>query len=55
MNRAVVSVLSNFIEGYLKRSSKEKLRYLETSQTSLLELEDKAKYVICLDSGQMMS
>lgn len=39
MKRAVVSVLSNFVEGYLKRSSKEKLHYLEIAETSLMELE----------------
>lgn len=38
MRRAAVSVLSNFIEGYLKRSKKEKHQFLERSETSLLEL-----------------
>lgn len=46
MKRAVVSVISNFVEGYLKSSKKEKLHYLEISQTSLLELE--AQSEICL-------
>ncbi|MBU0570338.1 four helix bundle protein [Patescibacteria group bacterium] len=41
--RAIVSVVSNFVEGYLKRSVKEKLRYLEISGTSLLELEAQAE------------
>jgi four helix bundle protein len=45
MNRAIVSVLSNFIEGYLKSSKKEKIHYLEISTTSLLELE--AQSEIC--------
>lgn len=43
MRRAVVSVISNFIEGYLKSSKKEKLLYLERSETSLLELEAQAE------------
>jgi four helix bundle protein len=46
MRRAVVSVLSTFVEGYLKSSKKEKLHYLEMSETSLLELE--AQSEICL-------
>lgn len=46
MKRAIVSVISNFVEGYLKRSSKEKLRFLEIAETSLLELE--AQGEICL-------
>jgi four helix bundle protein len=45
MRRAIVSVLSNFIEGYLKRSTKEKLHFLEIAETSLLELE--AQSEIC--------
>jgi len=46
MRRAVVSVMSNFVEGYLKSSKKEKLHYLEISETSLMELEAQAE--ICL-------
>ena len=46
MRRAVVSVISNFVEGYLKRSRKEKLHFMEISKTSLLELE--AQSEICL-------
>lgn len=42
MRRAVVSVISNFVEGYLKRSWKEKRLYLERSQTLLHELETQA-------------
>ncbi len=49
MKRAIVSVLSNFVEGYLKRSTKEKLHYLEISKTSLLELE--AQSEICFILG----
>lgn len=39
MRRATVSVISNFVEGYPKRSQKDKLRYLEIAQSSLMELE----------------
>lgn len=46
MKRAIVSVISNFVEGYLKKSIKEKLRFLEIAETSLLELE--AQSEICL-------
>ncbi|PIU03707.1 four helix bundle protein [Candidatus Shapirobacteria bacterium CG08_land_8_20_14_0_20_39_18] len=46
MRRAMVSVISNFVEGYLKRSIKEKLNFLSISETSLLELE--AQSEICL-------
>jgi four helix bundle protein len=45
MRRAIVSVLSNFIEGYLKRSTKEKLHFMEIAETSLFELE--AQSEIC--------
>jgi four helix bundle protein len=46
MRRGAVSIISNFVEGYLKRSSKEKKHYLDISETSLLELE--AQSEICL-------
>lgn len=49
MRRAAVSVISNFIEGYLKRSKKEKLQFLERSETSLLELIAQAE--VCLMVG----
>lgn len=49
MKRAIVSVLSNFVEGYLKRNVKEKLHFLEIAKTSLLELEAQAE--ICLILG----
>lgn len=49
MRRAVVSVISNFVEGYLKRSVKDKVRFIEISQTSLMELE--AQGEICLILG----
>lgn len=46
MRRASISGLSNFVEGYLKKSMKEKLYFMETAETSLLELE--AQSEICL-------
>lgn len=46
MRRAIVSVLSNFVEGYLKKSTKEKLHFMEIAETSLMELE--AQGEICL-------
>ena len=46
MRRAAVSALSNFVEGYLKKSPKEKLHFMEIAETSLLELE--AQSEICL-------
>lgn len=46
MRRAMVSVISNFVEGYLKRSLKEKLLFMERAETSLMELE--AQSEICL-------
>jgi len=46
MRRAAVSVISNFVEGYLKRSKKEKLHFMDIAETSLLELE--AQSEICL-------
>jgi four helix bundle protein len=38
MRRAGVSIVSNFTEGYLKKSNKEKSLFLERSVTSLHEL-----------------
>lgn len=46
MKRAIVSVMSNFVEGYLKSSKKEKVYFLEIATTSILELE--AQSEICL-------
>lgn len=48
MKRAIVSVLSNFVEGYLKRSKKEKLHFIEIAETSLLELEAQAEICFIL-------
>ncbi|MBI2007371.1 MAG: four helix bundle protein [Candidatus Blackburnbacteria bacterium] len=49
MCRAVVSAISNFVEGYLKRSVKEKSHFMEIAETSLMELE--AQSEICLVLG----
>jgi four helix bundle protein len=49
MRRAVVSVLSNFVEGYLKTSSKEKYHFLEIAETSLLELEAQSEICVLLN------
>lgn len=46
MRRATVSVISNFVEGYLKTSRKYKISFLEIALTSLMELE--AQGEICL-------
>lgn len=42
MRRAAVSTMSNIAEGWLRRSGKEKLHFLEISEGSLLELESEA-------------
>lgn len=39
MRRAVISVISQIAEGWLRRSKRDKLHYLEISEGSLLELE----------------
>ena len=39
MRRCIVSVVSNFVEGYLKTSKKYKISFLEIANTSLFELE----------------
>lgn len=49
MRRAVISVISNFVEGYLKRSIPDKQRFLEMSETSLQELE--AQSEACFSLG----
>ena len=43
MRRAAVSVLANLSEGWLRRSVKDKLHFLEMSEGSLLELEAEAE------------
>ena len=49
MRRAIVSAISNFVEGYLKRSVKDKNRFMEISETSLLELEAQSEICFILD------
>lgn len=49
MRRAIVSVLSNFVEGYLKTSKKHKASFLEIAQTSLQELEAQGEICRILD------
>ena len=39
MRRATVSVMSQIAEGWLRRSKKDKLHFLEIGEGSLLELE----------------
>lgn len=43
MRRASVSIISQIAEGWLRRSVKDKLHYLEIAQGSLLELECQAE------------
>ena len=49
MRRCMVSVISNFVEGYLKTSKKYKSSFLEISNTSLLELEAQGEICRILD------
>lgn len=46
MRRAIVSVISNFVEGYLRSSKKDKHRFMEIAETSLMELEGQSE--VCL-------
>lgn len=39
IRRAAVSVLTNIAEGWLRRSAKDKIHYLEIAEGSLLEIE----------------
>lgn len=43
MRRASVSVMSQIAEGWLRRSVKDKLHYLEIAEGSLLELESQGE------------
>mgnify|MGYP001614587140 CR=1 FL=1 len=49
MRRAIVSVISNFVEGYLKTSKKHKASFMEISNSSLLELEAQGEICRILD------
>lgn len=43
MRKASVSVMSQIAEGWLRRSKKDKLRFLEIAEGSLLELENQGE------------
>lgn len=49
MRRAIVSVISNFVEGYLKSSNKDKNRFMEIAETSLMELEGQSEVCLMLN------
>ena len=43
MRRAAISVMSQIAEGWLRRSKKDKLHFLEIAEGSLLELESQGE------------
>ncbi|MDP3955140.1 MAG: four helix bundle protein [bacterium] len=43
MRRASVSVMSQIAEGWIRRSKKDKLHYIEIAEGSLLELESQGE------------
>lgn len=43
MRRAAVSVMSQIAEGWIRRSKKDKLHYIEIAEGSLLELESQGE------------
>jgi four helix bundle protein len=43
MRRATVSVMSQLAEGWMRRSKKDKLRYLEIAEGSLMEVESQSE------------
>ncbi len=49
MRRCIVSVISNFVEGYLKTSNRHKISFLEIAKTSLLEIEAQGEICRILD------
>jgi four helix bundle protein len=49
LRRAIVSTLSNFVEGYLKKSTKEKYHFMEIAETSLFEVEAQAEVCLILN------
>lgn len=51
IRRAVVSILSQIAEGWLRKSKKDKLHYLEIALGSLLEIE--AQMDVSKDLGYM--
>ena len=46
MRRAVVSIMSQIAEGWMRKSSKDKFHYLEIAEGSLLELEGQAEVAL---------
>ncbi|MFC1727490.1 four helix bundle protein [Patescibacteria group bacterium] len=48
MRRASVSIMSNIAEGWIRKSKKDKLRYLEISEGSLFELESEGEIVLAV-------
>lgn len=48
MHRASVSVLSQISEGWMRSSKKDKLRFLEISSGSLMELEAQAEVALAV-------
>jgi four helix bundle protein len=49
MRRAIVFVISNFVEGYMKTSLKHKDSFMEISETSLMELEGQSEVCLMLE------
>lgn len=52
MRRAAVSVLSQIAEGWIRRSKKDKLHYLEIADGSLLELESHGEVALAVGYWQ---
>lgn len=48
MKRALISIMSNFAEGYLKTSKKDKVRFIDIAKTSLQELEAQSEACLIL-------
>ena len=51
MRRAAVSLTSNIAEGFTRRSSKEKSRFYDMAQASLVELQN--QLIISKDVGYL--
>lgn len=51
MRRAVVSITSNIAEGFSRRSSKEKSRFYDMAQASLVELQN--QLIVSKDVGYL--
>lgn len=48
MRRAAVSIMSQIAEGWLRKSTKDKLHYLEIAEGSLMELENQGEIVVAV-------